>query len=193
MIVDITLTLRGQSFEWDAGKAASNFAKHGVAFPEACEVFFDPFFHLVDATAGEEVRERLSAIRRMRAFCLWCIRCVQRKPSESFLHGPLQRKRGNSMSVNKRLKKRLLKDRPMTSISIRMPEDVLDDLKEIAPGLGFSGYQALIRFYIGQSLRKDLARKESGPVAIMAESLRRHGVSDAVIEEAVAEAMTKNP
>jgi len=27
----------------------------------------------------------------------------------------------------------------------------------------------------------------------MAESLRRHGVSDAVIEEAVAEAMTKNP
>ena len=57
MIVDITLTLRGQSFEWDAEKAASNFAKHGVAFPEACEVFFDPFFHLVDATAGEEVRE----------------------------------------------------------------------------------------------------------------------------------------
>jgi len=57
MIVDITLTLRGQSFEWDAEKAASNFAKHGVAFPEACEVFFDPFFHLVDATAGEEARE----------------------------------------------------------------------------------------------------------------------------------------
>src|SRR6516225_2939918 len=50
MIVDITLTLRGQSFEWDAEKAASNFAKHGVAFPEACEVFFDPFFHLVDAS-----------------------------------------------------------------------------------------------------------------------------------------------
>ena len=47
MIVDITLTLRGQSFEWEAEKAASNFAKHGVAFPEACEVFFDPFFHLV--------------------------------------------------------------------------------------------------------------------------------------------------
>ena len=57
MIVDITLTLQGQSFEWDAEKAASNFAKHGVAFPEACEVFFDPFFHLLDATAGEEARE----------------------------------------------------------------------------------------------------------------------------------------
>src|SRR5256884_3634304 len=87
----------------------------------------------------------------------------------------------------------LLKDRPMTSISIRMPEDVLDDLKEIAPGLGFSGYQALIRFYIGQSLRKDLARKESGPVAIMAESLCRHRVFDGVIGGGVAGAVAQNP
>ena len=97
------------------------------------------------------------------------------------------------MSMNNRLKKRLQKDRPMTSISIRMPEDVLDDLKEIASKLGFSGYQPLIRFYISQSLRKDLSRMESGPVAIMADSLRRRGVADAVIEEAVAEAMTKSP
>ena len=95
------------------------------------------------------------------------------------------------MSKNNRLKKRLAKDRPMTAISLRMPADVLDDLKEIAATLGFRGYQPLIRFYIGQSLRKDLARRESGPVALMAESLRRHGVSDAVIEEALAEAMTK--
>ena len=95
------------------------------------------------------------------------------------------------MSMNKRIKKRLEKDRPMTSISLRMPADILDDLKEIAATLGFRGYQPLIRFYIGQSLRKDLARRESGPVAIMAESLRRRGVSATVIEEAVAEAMTK--
>ena len=53
----ITYTLAGQTFEWDAEKAASNLSKHGVAFPEACEVFFDPFFRLVDATAGEEARE----------------------------------------------------------------------------------------------------------------------------------------
>ena len=96
------------------------------------------------------------------------------------------------MSMNKRLKKRLEKDRPMTAISLRMPADILDDLKEMAATQGFRGYQPLIRFYIGQSLRKDLARRETGPVAIMAESLRRHGVSDAVIEEAVAEAMTKD-
>ena len=97
------------------------------------------------------------------------------------------------MSTNKRLKKRLQKDRPMTSITIRMPEDVLDDLKEVAPALGFSGYQPLIRHYIGQSLRKDLARLEGDPVSIMADSLRRRGVADTVIEEALAEATAKNP
>src|SRR5437588_13110999 len=57
MIVDITLTQRGQSFEWDAEKAASNIAKHGVVFPEACEVFFDRFLHLLDAKAEKAVRE----------------------------------------------------------------------------------------------------------------------------------------
>ena len=54
------------------------------------------------------------------------------------------------------LKKRLAKDRPMTAITLRMPEDVVDDLKRIAPMLGFSGYQPLIRAYVGQELRKDL-------------------------------------
>jgi hypothetical protein len=29
-------------FEWDAEKAASNLAKHGVTFPEAMTVFGDP-------------------------------------------------------------------------------------------------------------------------------------------------------
>jgi hypothetical protein len=33
----------------------------------------------------------------------------------------------------------------MTSITLRMPEDVVADLKRIAPQLGGSGYQALMR------------------------------------------------
>jgi hypothetical protein len=49
----------------------------------------------------------------------------------------------------------LHKDRPMKHISIRVPEDVLDDLKRIAPLKGIGGYQALIKFYISQGLRKD--------------------------------------
>lgn len=30
-------------FEWDDEKAASNAAKHGVSFAQACSVFRDPF------------------------------------------------------------------------------------------------------------------------------------------------------
>ena len=49
----------------------------------------------------------------------------------------------------------LHKDRPMKHISIRVPEDVVEDLKRIAPQKGMGGYQALIKFYISQGLRKD--------------------------------------
>ncbi len=59
------------------------------------------------------------------------------------------------------LKKRLDKNRPMTSITIRIPEDVIEDLKRIAPLLGFSGYQLLVRAYIGQGLRTDFRLKAS--------------------------------
>ena len=96
------------------------------------------------------------------------------------------------MKMSERIKKRLRKDRAMTTISIRMPEDVIDDLKEVAPALGFSGYQPLIRAYIGQGLRKDLARMENSQVQILTESLRRHGVKDEVISEAIAEARLRS-
>ena len=57
--------------------------------------------------------------------------------------------------ITERLRKRLRKDRPMVAITLRMPEDVVGDLKRIAPLLGFSGYQPLIRYYIGQGLRAE--------------------------------------
>lgn len=96
------------------------------------------------------------------------------------------------MSMNERIQKRLRKDRPMTSISLRIPEDVIEDMKAIAPTLGFSGYQPLIRAYIGQGLRKDLARLENDQVKLVVESLRRHGVDDQVIAEAIAEVKAKS-
>ena len=43
-------------FEWDAGKAAVNLAKHGVAFDEALTCFFDPgqiAFHDPDHSEAE--------------------------------------------------------------------------------------------------------------------------------------------
>jgi hypothetical protein len=91
-------------------------------------------------------------------------------------------------TLSERLKKRLKKDRRMTTISIRMPEDVIDELKEIAPTLGFSGYQPLIRAYIGQGLRRDLATMENSQMHALTESLRKHGIEDEVISAAIADA-----
>jgi len=85
------------------------------------------------------------------------------------------------------LKKRLDKNRPMSSITIRIPEDVVEDLKRVAPLLGFSGYQPLIRAYIGQGLRVDLERLEGDTVSALIASLKRRGVSDEVIHEALSE------
>ncbi|MEL7521435.1 MAG: hypothetical protein AAFV85_28150 [Cyanobacteria bacterium J06634_6] len=85
------------------------------------------------------------------------------------------------------LKKRLKRDRPMTTVTIRMPEDVIEDLKRIAPLLGFSGYQPLARTYIGQGLRSDLERLENDTVSSLIESLKRHGVGDDVLQEALNE------
>jgi len=38
----------GLRFEWDAGKAAENLAKHGVTFDEAATVFFNPITAIFD-------------------------------------------------------------------------------------------------------------------------------------------------
>lgn len=40
----------------------------------------------------------------------------------------------------------------MIEITLRMPEDVIDDLQRLAPLLGFSRYETLIRAYVGQGL-----------------------------------------
>ncbi len=92
------------------------------------------------------------------------------------------------MKVNQ-LKKRLQKNRPASTIRLKIPKDVLHDLQRIAPRLGFSHYEALIRAYIGQGLRADLERFEHSPeLSELIDSLRRHGVDDAVLASAVAEA-----
>ena len=75
----------------------------------------------------------------------------------------------------------------MTSVTLRMPEDVIEDLKQIAPLLGFSGYQPLIRAYVGQCLRKDLEQLGSDAISELISSLKKRGVSESVIEEALAE------
>ena len=86
--------------------------------------------------------------------------------------------------VSDRLKKRLKNDRPMTSITLRIPVDVVESMKEIAPHKGFSGYQTLLKSYISEGLRKDEGRYSGMSTARLIEALKKHGVSEAVIEEA---------
>ena len=85
------------------------------------------------------------------------------------------------------LKQRLKKDRPTKTITLRIPEDVVEDLERIAPILGFSGYQPLMRTYIGQGLREDLEKLENSPFWELIESLKRHGVEEDIINNALEE------
>lgn len=55
--MDAHFLFAGQRFRWDAEKAHLNLLKHRVRFEQACEVFFDPFVHLLDATTEDEARE----------------------------------------------------------------------------------------------------------------------------------------
>lgn len=86
-----------------------------------------------------------------------------------------------------KLKKRLNKERPMATVSIRFPEDVVEDLKRIAPTLGFSGYQPLIRAYVGQGMREDLERLENGPLQSLIANLKKRGVSEEELQAALAD------
>ena len=55
------------------------------------------------------------------------------------------------------MKKKILltKDRPVTNISMRMPVDLIETLKKVATLKEMSGYQSLIKYYIGQGLLND--------------------------------------
>jgi hypothetical protein len=99
--------------------------------------------------------------------------------------------RKETLMKNSDLRTRLRRNRPMVSVTIRIPEDVVSELKRVAPLLGFSGYQPLIRAYIGQGLRKDMESLEERPkLEDLVKSLRRHGVKEDVINSALAELKT---
>jgi hypothetical protein len=50
-----------------------------------------------------------------------------------------------------------IRPRPAEIVSIEIPKDTLESLKKIAASRDMS-YQALLKFYIGQALRQDLAK-----------------------------------
>ncbi len=84
-------------------------------------------------------------------------------------------------------------DRPMTVISMRLPEDLVVDLKRIAPMLGMSGYQPLIRFFIGKGLRESLVELHGSQWERLAEVLRQRGMDDEQVADIIAEARNGSP
>jgi hypothetical protein len=86
-----------------------------------------------------------------------------------------------------RLKSRLKKDRPMTSITLRIPVDVVESMKAIAPQRGFTGYQALLKSYLSECLRRDEAQFAVVEQARLIDALKRRGVPAELIEEAERE------
>ncbi|HWT15355.1 MAG TPA: hypothetical protein VN581_06185 [Patescibacteria group bacterium] len=90
--------------------------------------------------------------------------------------------------IPEKLKARMTKERAMTTITLRVPVDVVESLKAIAPHKGMSGYQALLKAYVSEGLRRDEAVQMYGPAARLAEALRKRGVPAALIEAAAQEA-----
>jgi hypothetical protein len=89
--------------------------------------------------------------------------------------------------LSERLKARLDKNRPMTSITLRIPVDAVESMKLIALRRGFSGYQALLKTYVGEGLRRDEAQYASGEAKRLIDALKRRGVPENVLQEAVLE------
>ena len=93
--------------------------------------------------------------------------------------------------INERVKTRLRKDRPNTTITMRIPVDVVESLKAIAPTRGFSAYQTLLKSYISEGLRRDEAEADQVTIQKLSEALRRRGVKEKVLREAIAEAKVR--
>jgi hypothetical protein len=87
------------------------------------------------------------------------------------------------MAIPDLIKRRLTRDREMTTITLRIPVDVVDSMKAIAPQKGFTGYQALLKTYISDGLRKDEAEYVFSKHARVMEALRKRGVDEKLIAE----------
>ncbi len=161
-----------------------------MTFEQAAEAFFDLFLKVVDASRNAEARDAIIGLDT-RWNLLFVVHIELEEDAIRLISA--RRATGRNVTTMKleQLRKRLDKQRPMTTISMRFPVDVLEDLKRVAPLRGFSGYQPLIRAYVGQGLRVDLERLEQDPVTVLVESLKRHGVSEELLQEALAEVVQR--
>jgi hypothetical protein len=92
-------------------------------------------------------------------------------------------------SLSEKMARRRQRDRPKTTLNLRLPVDIVEDLAEMAPVLGFGSPEALIRAYISDGLRKHESMMNQPEVRVLLESLKRHGIADEVITEVLAETL----
>ena len=95
-------------------------------------------------------------------------------------------------TLSEKLKARRQIDRPKVTVELRLPADVVEDLKEMAPILGFGSYQALLRGYISMGMREHESKLNQPEVLALLETLKRDGVADEVISERLAETFQKS-
>ena len=183
--MDEQFELHQINFVWDHQKSKTNLAKHGISFEQAAEAFFDPFIKIVDASRNKELRDAIIGMDKQWNL-LFVVHIAFEDDRIRVISARKVTRRNIFMKIEN-LKKRLNPNRPMIAVTIRMPEDVVDDLKQLAPLLGFSGYQPLIRAYVGQGIREDIEKIDNDKLFSLIASLKRHGVNEEIIEEALAE------
>ncbi len=80
-----------------------------------------------------------------------------------------------------------LKPRPSESLMLNVPTDVIESLRQIALTRDMS-VEALLKFYVGQGLRQDLARIYADRVLAQTEQvLTRHRISKDKVTEIMQE------
>ncbi|WP_169392923.1 MULTISPECIES: CopG family transcriptional regulator [Psychrobacter] len=80
----------------------------------------------------------------------------------------------------------------MRPISIRLSEEMIELLSATAADLGFKRIQGLIRLYIRQGLDRDHQDYTLAHDEVFIEKLRKHGVSQRIIDEAIKDTHNNN-
>jgi len=70
---------------------------------------------------------------------------------------------------------------------MRVPADVVESLKAVAPMHCFTAYQTLLKSYITEGLRRDEAQYDQYTAHRLADALKRRGVAEKLLQEPMKE------
>lgn len=79
----------------------------------------------------------------------------------------------------------------MRPVHLRLSEEIIKHLEETAQAHGFDRIQGLIRLYVRQGLDRDNSNYSLADDVLFIEKLRKKGVSQKIIDEALADVNQK--